>query len=288
MNSISLLAVTSSPMFAALWYDALSELAGSWGYVAFFALLGAILGSFSGVLVSRVPAGEPITHRSRCDTCNTPVAAWQNIPLMSYLIQRGRCPHCKARIPLWVWGIEVISAAGWGLGAWLTGDLLSGLAFGFVVTFAVVLGGIDWKTTYIYWGPYFSWGALAWAATIAWGAINGTWDAVLNGVVWGFGSAFALWGINWLYKLIRKRDGLGYGDGLLVLVSVGVPAALTGTWIVPLYGLYAGFVLASIWGVAATRDSGQGGAAEFALGPYLMAGPILAWAALALSGWLAW
>jgi leader peptidase (prepilin peptidase)/N-methyltransferase len=68
--------------------------------IVFMALLGLIAGSFLSVVAHRVPIGESIVApRSRCPSCGTPIAAYDNVPLLSYLALRGRCRHCDARVP---------------------------------------------------------------------------------------------------------------------------------------------------------------------------------------------
>lgn len=65
------------------------------------ALLGLIAGSFLSVVAHRVPLGQSIVApRSRCPGCGTQIAAYDNVPLFSYLALRGRCRHCAARVPL--------------------------------------------------------------------------------------------------------------------------------------------------------------------------------------------
>lgn len=67
---------------------------------AFLAAFGLIVGSFAGVVAHRLPIGESIvTGRSRCDACGTQIAAYDNIPVLSWLLLRGRCRHCGAAIP---------------------------------------------------------------------------------------------------------------------------------------------------------------------------------------------
>ena len=69
--------------------------------IAFMALLGLVLGSFLSVVAHRVPLGESIVApRSRCPGCGTQIAAYDNVPLFSYLALRGRCRHCSQRVPL--------------------------------------------------------------------------------------------------------------------------------------------------------------------------------------------
>lgn len=69
--------------------------------IAFMALLGLALGSFLSVVAHRVPLGESIVApRSRCPGCGTQIAAYDNVPLVSYLALRGRCRHCSQHVPL--------------------------------------------------------------------------------------------------------------------------------------------------------------------------------------------
>jgi leader peptidase (prepilin peptidase)/N-methyltransferase len=61
---------------------------------------GALLGSFAGVVAHRVPRGESfVTGRSHCDHCGAQIAAYDNIPVISWLVLRGRCRSCGERIP---------------------------------------------------------------------------------------------------------------------------------------------------------------------------------------------
>jgi leader peptidase (prepilin peptidase) / N-methyltransferase len=67
--------------------------------LALFAPLGLVIGSFLNVVAYRLPRGESIVKpRSRCTSCGTEVRALDNIPLVSWLVLRGRCRHCRAQI----------------------------------------------------------------------------------------------------------------------------------------------------------------------------------------------
>jgi leader peptidase (prepilin peptidase)/N-methyltransferase len=67
----------------------------------FLGVLGLCLGRFAGVGADRVPRGEsPIGGRSRCDSCGAPIAAYDNVPVLSWLMLRGRCRRCGERIPV--------------------------------------------------------------------------------------------------------------------------------------------------------------------------------------------
>jgi leader peptidase (prepilin peptidase)/N-methyltransferase len=79
---------------------------------ATFALPGAAIGSFLNVVVSRVPLHLPIgTSRSRCMTCSTEIAARDNVPIVSYLVLRGRCRACRSSIPWRYPAVEATTAA---------------------------------------------------------------------------------------------------------------------------------------------------------------------------------
>src|SRR5437660_12921449 len=69
--------------------------------LAFLGACGAAIGSFVNVLAYRLPRRESIvTPRSRCPHCGTQIAGYDNIPVVSWLVLRGRCRHCDATIPV--------------------------------------------------------------------------------------------------------------------------------------------------------------------------------------------
>jgi len=109
--------------------------------IAFMALLGLILGSFISVVAHRVPLGESIVApRSRCPNCKAQIAAYDNVPVLSYLALRGRCRHCSVRVPLTYPLLEL------GLAAAFVGALLAfedsaaeiALGAAFAVTLATI------------------------------------------------------------------------------------------------------------------------------------------------------
>jgi leader peptidase (prepilin peptidase)/N-methyltransferase len=74
-------------------------LADAWPALLFAFAVGLVVGSFLNVVIHRVPRGESVVRpRSRCPSCAAPIAAWHNVPLLSYLWLRGRCRDCRARI----------------------------------------------------------------------------------------------------------------------------------------------------------------------------------------------
>jgi leader peptidase (prepilin peptidase) / N-methyltransferase len=92
-----------------------------WLLVVLGVALGASIGSFLGVVVSRVPKGQSIVSPpSRCESCARQLTAVDNIPLVSWLVLRGRCRTCGATIPARYFLIELAGAVvGGAIGALL-------------------------------------------------------------------------------------------------------------------------------------------------------------------------
>jgi leader peptidase (prepilin peptidase)/N-methyltransferase len=82
------------------------------------ALVGLVVGSFLNVVISRVPRHESIVRpRSRCPSCKAPIRPRDNIPLVSWLLLRGRCRACHRRIPLRYPAVELVTAIAFGVAA---------------------------------------------------------------------------------------------------------------------------------------------------------------------------
>lgn len=92
------------------------------------AVLGAIAGSFANVGIYRLPRRESVVHpRSRCPACGHPIRSWDNIPVLSFLLLRGRCRDCGARIS-WRYPLVELGTAALFLGAWrVFGPTLEGV-----------------------------------------------------------------------------------------------------------------------------------------------------------------
>jgi leader peptidase (prepilin peptidase)/N-methyltransferase len=86
----------------------LSEI--GWPGLVFVFALGLVVGSFLNVVIHRLPRGESVvTPRSHCPACNAPIAAWDNVPLLSYLWLRGRCRGCGAHIAARYPAVELLT-----------------------------------------------------------------------------------------------------------------------------------------------------------------------------------
>jgi leader peptidase (prepilin peptidase) / N-methyltransferase len=112
--------------------------------IAFAAVLGAILGSFLNVVIHRLPRGESLASPgSRCPSCGTPIAPYDNVPVVSWLLLRGRCRHCGAAISPRYPAVELLTAAAFAAVVAVRGfddNLLLELPF---VACLIALAGID-------------------------------------------------------------------------------------------------------------------------------------------------
>ena len=214
-------------------------------YVAVF---GLIVGSYLNVVIYRVPLGKStVLPRSRCPSCDAPIRALDNLPVVSWLLLRGRCRDCGAgiswRYPL----IEALTAALFVACYMVFGlrpDALIAVVFGCLM---IALAMIDFDHLIlpdrITW-PGIAFGLLAWTA-LGWlhGRLRGyVLDSVL-GALLGGGLILAIWG---LWYLIRKEEGMGLGDAkMLALIGafLGWRAVLVTFFLAVLSGSIVGLAL---------------------------------------------
>ena len=110
-------------------------------------LLGATVGSFLNVVIYRLPLGLSVNDpkRSFCPLCKKVIPMWRNIPLITWLIQRGRCAECAAPIPFRYFGIELFTALLWVATWWITKDThaLLGVYYAGLATLWLAVSVID-------------------------------------------------------------------------------------------------------------------------------------------------
>jgi leader peptidase (prepilin peptidase) / N-methyltransferase len=226
--------------------DVLAQLP-TWLWIGYLAAIGASLGSFVNVVIARLPTGESLVRpRSRCPSCKTPIAWYDNVPILSWLVLRGHCRRCKAPISARYMIVELLMAV-----------LTIALFFRFGLTpelftwmllcaglLAIVFLDIDH-----YWVPdviTFPCMALALLAAFLPGGID-----PLEAIV-GLVPALFLWGFAWMFEKIARREGMGLGDiKLLALIGLGLGALPT------LSVLFLGAVQGSVVGVLVVMRGGH-------------------------------
>jgi len=233
------------------------------------ALLGAIFGSFIAVIAVRWPQGRSVARgRSACDHCGAPLGPARLLPLVSYVLQRGRADCCGGRIDP-IHPVAELLAALIGLAsAGLASDLphaVAGAVFGWLL---LTLSLLDVRH---YWLPNGLTGTLGLVGIVVGlaGLPPDLPDRVLGGAV-GF---LLLAGVRFGYRKLRGREGLGGGDPKLF--------GAIGLWLGwrALPGVLLGSALAGLaWALLlVVRGRALGFSSRLPFGPFL-----------ALSAWINW
>ena len=172
------------------------------------AFLGLTVGSFLNVVIYRLPRRQSIVKpRSACTTCGRPIRWYENVPLLSYILLRGRCRGCGAPISIRYIVVELLGGV-FALGVlWIYGPSLEALfAYAFLMALLAITI-IDWKHRIIPDEISISFILLG----IVWSFFNPAmtpWESSLGALVGGGG----LYAVGALYRLIRRTDGMGGGD----------------------------------------------------------------------------
>jgi leader peptidase (prepilin peptidase)/N-methyltransferase len=177
---------------------------------------GLLIGSFLNVCIARLPAGESVVSpASRCPSCHQPIAWFDNVPVLSYLLLRGRCRRCKATIGIRYPLVELSTACLFALQAWwLPPDpLLLGHHL-LLTALLVVLFGTDYDVQRL--PDVVTLPGIA--AGLGLSLVTGPGPvAALAGVAAGGGVLMA---VRWGWKRMTGVDGMGLGD-VKMLAMVG-------------------------------------------------------------------
>lgn len=264
-------------------------------------ILGLLVGSFLNVVIHRIPKmleqqwerdcaefrGEDLPETrpyslafpgSHCPTCGTEIKALQNIPVLSYLLLRGRCAVCNVSIPIRYPLIELVTAVIWILCGLFFGVSNALVAAMLLTAVLISLTTIDLDHQLL---PDSLTLPLLWIGLLI--NINGTFvslESAVLGAVFGY---LCLWSVYWLFKIITGKEGMGYGDFKL-LAALG---AWFGLGALPTIVLLSSLVGAVV-GVALIVTRRQSRETPMPFGPFLAgAGFIHLFYPNALMGWIA-
>jgi leader peptidase (prepilin peptidase)/N-methyltransferase len=229
-------------------------------------ILGAIIGSFLNVCIYRIPAGISIVSpRSRCPHCETPIHWYHNIPILSWLLLKGKCAYCRAEVPVRYLLVEALTGGLFALFFYrfafhpVTPVVLLLVAALVVITFidldhqiipdVISLPGIPIGFLCSFYVPWVSW------------------QESLLGIVLGGGSLLT---IALGYELLTKKEGMGFGD-VKLLAMLG--AFLGWTAIFPI--IFIGSLLGTLVGVPLMLIKKADGKLAVPFGPFLSAGALL-------------
>jgi leader peptidase (prepilin peptidase)/N-methyltransferase len=239
-----------------------SELMPFFAFAIF--LFGLAFGSFLNVVIYRVPRNKSVVSpRSACPACGSAIAAYDNIPIVSWMVLRGRCRNCKVRISPRYWLVELLTGS-----LFLVMFLEFGLSlatlkfciFGFLLLGLIFIDAehklLPDKLTFtgMFVGLLFSWVVpvpqflslflpTPWFGMLSF-AFNMGVRSFLESLFAAAVSAALLFGVGELYFRIRGVEGMGFGDVKLIAM-VGASLGLK----LSLFVIFAGSVLGSVFGV---------------------------------------
>ncbi|MGB9991351.1 prepilin peptidase [Massilia sp. SM-13] len=259
------------------------------GAAVIAAIFGLLVGSFLNVVIYRMPkmmqresdnyvaseSGQPLPHtdrfnlmvpRSACPQCGHQITALENIPVISWLVLRGKCSSCKTPIPARYPIIEALTALVSGLLVWTFGSGYTGMATLLFAYLLIAMTFIDADTQLL---PDDLTYPLLWAGLLV--NLNGTFVPLQDAVIGAAAGYLVLWSIYWLFKLLTGKEGMGYGDFKL-LAALG---AWLGWVMLPTIILLSSLVGAVV-GISLIVFARRGRNNPIPFGPYLAAAGLIA------------
>ncbi|MFT7053774.1 MAG: leader peptidase (prepilin peptidase)/N-methyltransferase [Psychromonas sp.] len=253
-------------------------------------ILGLLIGSFLNVVIYRLPAMMErewkvecadsfpdanikietdafnlVLPHSRCPNCQHLIGPTENIPVISWLLQKGRCKHCRCKISKRYPSIELLTAI-------LSLAVAYLVPFGWPLLFALVFTWVLISLTFIDFDTMLLPDSLTlpllWLGLLI--NVSGTFTDLTSSVLGATFGYLTLWSIYWLFKIVTGKEGMGYGDFKL-LAALG---AWFGWQALPLIILLSSFSGAII-GIAIVLASKDKLSRPMPFGPYL-----------AVAGWL--
>ena len=188
-------------------------------FIILSTLLGLIIGSFLNVVICRLPYmlfPESVAStlpfnlaipRSHCFCCKQPIFWYHNIPVLSYLLLKGKCHHCQQPIGRQHLIIELLTGLMFGLLAWRFNFSMPFVAAIIFVCFTIVLSVLDMRLMILPDGLTLP---LLWLGL--WFNLDATFVPLESAVVGAMTGYLSLWCIYWSFKLLTKKEGLGHGD----------------------------------------------------------------------------
>jgi leader peptidase (prepilin peptidase)/N-methyltransferase len=252
-------------------------------------LFGLVIGSFLNVVIHRLPimmerdwqtqcaefAGAPaptfeplslISPRSRCPHCGRQVRALENIPILSYLLLKGRCKGCSHAIGLRYPLVEALTGLLFGYAAWRFGPTLATAGALLFIAALLSLTFIDFDTQLL---PDDITLPLVWAGLLA--NMSNAYTTLPNAVIGAVAGYLSLWSVYWLFKLATGKEGMGYGDFKL-LAAIG---AWLGWQMLPAVILLSACV-GTVVGISLIVFARHGRNVPIPFGPYLAAAGLIA------------
>lgn len=229
-------------------------------------IFGMCIGSFLNVCIYRLPASQSIVYPgSTCPNCNTSIAFYDNIPILSYLWLRAKCRHCKMPIPIRYLLVEIIGGF-FALSVWIKfGLTFEALIYFTFITSLIVITFIDMDHRII--PDVITLPGIVIGFLVSFIIPTITYKDSILGLLAGGGSLFVVASI---YYLLTKKDGMGGGD-IKLLAMIG---AFLG-WKSVLFTLFVSSAVGALIGIIIMLGSGKNLKLAVPFGPFLSLGAIV-------------
>lgn len=239
-------------------------------------VLGLAVGSFLNVAIHRIPAGASVVSpRSSCPECGHRIRSWDNIPVVSWVVLRGRCRDCGAAISVRYPLVEVGTAAAFGLVAWwwflagrgigIAGDLVILVVLLWFAAVSIALTAIDLDVHRLPNAIVYPSAAVASAGFTLAALLGGRWVELLT----AFAGA-AILGLIYLGLALIRPGGMGLGDVKLAAL-VGLHLGWFG-WAALAVGVIATFLLGGLFGLILLVSGRAGRNSKVPFGPWILLG----------------
>jgi leader peptidase (prepilin peptidase)/N-methyltransferase len=225
----------------------------------FFFLFGIVIGSFLNVCISRIPEGLSIVSPgSRCPRCKTPIKPYDNVPILGWLWLRGKCRSCQLPISPMYPLIELATGLLF-VGCYLAFDVTpTTFKWLFFVCLIIILTITDLRVRilpdainfpgflagliFALFIPPDDGTAMFFNIRALHGVLPESVLGLLDALIGAAFGSLLLWGAATLYKLVRGREGMGFGD-VKMMAMVGAFVGLRGSFITILLGTLLGSIL---------------------------------------------
>lgn len=248
-------------------------------FANYLLIIGLILGSFLNSLIFRLEHKIRFRGRSFCPHCKKQISWYDNIPVLSYLVLRGKCRHCQKKISLQYPLVELLTGfLFWGIAlksnlATATPNEVAKLVLIFIITFLLLAIGLyDAKTKFVL--SQFCYAAALFSLALALLNYKNEW------IIDNLSAYFALFFLSaliptfffWSLAKISREKWIGAGDA-----DIALPVGLFLGWPKTLVAYYFAFLVGSVFGIAGIIFKKYGLKSQMALGPFLISGAFFAY-----------
>lgn len=238
------------------------EKVGGYMYITFFLILGLLIGSFLNVCIYRIPRSESVSFPpSHCTNCDSKIKPYDLVPVISYILLRGKCRHCGEKISVKYPLIELITST-----IFLALYIKFGLSFELIKyiifsCFIIVIGVIDLETTDVYFKTTLS-GIIIGLVFIGVGYFYGyeVWSCIFGGFLGG----------GLIAAIILLTHGMGWGDAEICLLG-GIFLGFKLTIVM----LFLSFVIGGIIGLLLIVTKKKSKKDYIPFGPFISLGAVI-------------